>query len=64
MQFIADPTPASSETSIDKLSSVLTDSAKSLWERYQALFRLRNIGTEESVQTLAKGFISFENFHF
>uniref|UniRef100_A0A1I7W2J4 Deoxyhypusine hydroxylase n=2 Tax=Loa loa TaxID=7209 RepID=A0A1I7W2J4_LOALO len=50
-----DPTPASAETNIDKLSSILTDATKSLWERYQALFTLRNIGTDESIKTLAKG---------
>ncbi|KAL3993827.1 Deoxyhypusine hydroxylase [Acanthocheilonema viteae] len=50
-----DPAPASSETNIDKLSSILTDTTKSLWERYQALFSLRNIGTNESIKALAKG---------
>ncbi|VDK66624.1 unnamed protein product [Onchocerca ochengi] len=51
----ADPTPASAETNIDKLSLILTDATKPLWERYQALFSLRNIGTDESIKTLAKG---------
>ncbi|CAG9538486.1 unnamed protein product [Cercopithifilaria johnstoni] len=50
-----DPAPASAETNIDKLSSILTDTTKSLWERYQALFSLRNISTDESIKTLAKG---------
>lgn len=50
-----DPTPASSETNIDKLSAILTDSRKSLWERYQALFSLRNINTDDSIKTLSKG---------
>uniref|UniRef100_A0A8R1XPG8 Deoxyhypusine hydroxylase n=1 Tax=Onchocerca volvulus TaxID=6282 RepID=A0A8R1XPG8_ONCVO len=50
-----DPTPASAETNIDKLSLILTDATKPLWERYQALFSLRNIGTDESIKTLAKG---------
>ncbi|KAK6104015.1 HEAT repeats family protein [Brugia pahangi] len=50
-----DPAPASSETSVDKLSLILTDATKSLWERYQALFSLRNIGTDESIKSLAKG---------
>uniref|UniRef100_A0A915PJ18 Deoxyhypusine hydroxylase n=1 Tax=Setaria digitata TaxID=48799 RepID=A0A915PJ18_9BILA len=50
-----DPAPASAETNIDKLSSILTDASKPLWERYQALFRLRNIRTDESVKVLSKG---------
>ncbi|KAM3715832.1 Deoxyhypusine hydroxylase, partial [Dirofilaria immitis] len=50
-----DPTPASAETNIDKLSLILTDTAKPLWERYQALFSLRNINTDESIKALAKG---------
>ncbi|MCP9260276.1 Dohh protein [Dirofilaria immitis] len=49
------PTPASAETNIDKLSLILTDTAKPLWERYQALFSLRNINTDESIKALAKG---------
>ncbi|VDK29299.1 unnamed protein product [Gongylonema pulchrum] len=50
-----DPTPAAAETNVDLLAWTLTDPKKTLWERYQALFSLRNLSTDESIKALAKG---------
>ncbi|VDM95760.1 unnamed protein product [Thelazia callipaeda] len=53
--LLADPTPCSVETSVEKLTSALVDASKPLWERYQALFSLRNIGSVEAIKALSKG---------
>uniref|UniRef100_A0A0A9XGK2 Deoxyhypusine hydroxylase n=1 Tax=Lygus hesperus TaxID=30085 RepID=A0A0A9XGK2_LYGHE len=51
-----DPAPSEEEiSSIDDLVSVLLDEKKSLFERYKALFSLRNINTTESILGLTKG---------
>ncbi|ODV88058.1 hypothetical protein CANARDRAFT_26219 [[Candida] arabinofermentans NRRL YB-2248] len=41
---------------IEKLKSILNDQDKSLFERYRAMFRLRDIGTDEACLALASGF--------
>lgn len=51
-----DPAPPSSSASIPDLKAVLNDSKLKLFERYRAMFALRNIGTTESVLALASGF--------
>ncbi|KAI8435770.1 hypothetical protein MSG28_004002 [Choristoneura fumiferana] len=51
-----DPAPPSSEGDIAKLSSTLMDENRPLFERYQAMFTLRNIGTTESINALGEGF--------
>jgi len=45
-----------SRDSIESLRIALTDPALSLFERYRAMFALRNIGTDEAVDALASGF--------
>ncbi|KAK6625085.1 hypothetical protein RUM43_005376 [Polyplax serrata] len=50
-----DPAPASDETDLSKLSQILFDESLSLFERYKAMFALRNIGTDESALILTKG---------
>ncbi|TFY83859.1 hypothetical protein EWM64_g149 [Hericium alpestre] len=45
-----------SEQSISDLRSKLLDTKLSLFERYRAMFALRNIGTAEAVDALASGF--------
>ena len=45
-----------SHDSIEPLRVALTDPALSLFERYRAMFALRNIGTDEAVDALASGF--------
>ncbi|THV03892.1 deoxyhypusine hydroxylase [Dendrothele bispora CBS 962.96] len=64
-----DPAPATSgllsgvpksedvtQDNIDKLKSQLLDAKKPLFERYRAMFALRNIGTPAAVDALAAGF--------
>lgn len=50
-----DPAPPSCETDISKLRAILMDENKSLFERYRAMFSLRNLGTTESINTLGEG---------
>lgn len=61
-----DPAPASnhsplasgkaSELSIEELKQVLLNGSLSLFERYRAMFALRNDGGKEAVLALASGF--------
>jgi hypothetical protein len=51
------PAPSStSSESISELRSKLLDKKLPLFERYRAMFTLRNIGTEDAVDALAAGF--------
>lgn len=50
-----DPVPASSSTNVEELHKILVDKSKSMWDRYRAIFALRNINTDESIKALAKG---------
>lgn len=50
-----DPAPACSETDVKVLGATLIDGEKSLWERYRAMFALRNLNTDDSVKALAQG---------
>ena len=54
-QYVSvDPAPAmKGESSVAALRQQLLDASVSLWERYQAMFQLRNIGTEEAVLALS-----------
>ncbi|EEB95517.1 hypothetical protein MPER_05500, partial [Moniliophthora perniciosa FA553] len=45
-----------SQDSIDKLRSELLDTKRPLFERYRAMFALRNIGSPAAVDALAAGF--------
>lgn len=49
-------TPELQNKTPDELAEVLCDTSLSLFERYTAMFALRNKGDEESVLALAKGF--------
>ena len=69
-KFISiDPAPASSnllrgppkpndlsEYSIESLKNQLNDESLPLFERYRAMFALRNVGTDAAVDALASGF--------
>lgn len=50
-----DPTPAAFVDDVDMLANTLTDTSKSLWDRYCAMFKLRNINTDASIKALAQG---------
>ena len=45
-----------SQDTVESLRVSLTSSALPLFERYRAMFALRNIGTDEAVDALASGF--------
>ena len=40
-----DPSPPALSTDVSKLSTILLDENNNLFERYRAMFSLRNIGT-------------------
>lgn len=51
----APPLPLKDYNSVNKLEIVLVDELQPLFKRYQAMFSLRNIGTQESALALSKG---------
>lgn len=51
-----DPAPADSEDDLQRLEEAYLDEGLSLFRRYMALFKLRNIGTDEAVAVIGKGF--------
>merc|ERR1719433_489161 len=50
-----DPAPPSQEESVQNLKLALMDTKLSLFDRYKAMFALRNKGDEESIRALACG---------
>ncbi|RPA82559.1 deoxyhypusine hydroxylase [Ascobolus immersus RN42] len=52
----APPLPGSGPANIKKLQDELNDQSLSLFHRYRAMFRLRDIGTHEAIDALASGF--------
>ncbi|KRX46865.1 Deoxyhypusine hydroxylase [Trichinella murrelli] len=45
--------------SIENLEMILLDCTAKLWDRYQALFTLKHIGTEEAISSICKGIYLF-----
>lgn len=51
-----DPTPADTKnTTLDALENILLDRKQTLWDRYRALFALRNLNTDQATRIIAKG---------
>jgi len=52
-----DPAPAYPENqyTLPELQSIMLDTSKPLFERYRAIFALRNIGSSEAIQALSLG---------
>lgn len=51
-----DPTPSYPNTKpLEELRSIYLDESQSLFERYRALFTLRNVGTKEAVAVICEG---------
>ncbi|KAL6735361.1 hypothetical protein Aduo_005811 [Ancylostoma duodenale] len=50
-----DPTASASSDNVQELGNILLDPAQSLWDRYSAMFKLRNINTDASIKALAQG---------
>jgi deoxyhypusine monooxygenase len=46
-------------TTIDDLKTILLDENRSLFERYRAMFALRNIGNDEAVLAICEGILFF-----
>lgn len=57
-----DPAPSTSKMDVGDLEKILLDDTLPLFQRYRAMFSLRNLGTTEAVKALAKGnFIRFNS---
>ncbi len=54
-----DPAPPLTLTTIDDLKTILLDENRSLFERYRAMFALRNIGNDEAVLAICEGILFF-----
>lgn len=50
-----DPTPPSKIKNVEELEKILNDENETLYNRYKAMFSLRNIGSTESIIILSKG---------
>ncbi|XP_038626965.1 deoxyhypusine hydroxylase [Tachyglossus aculeatus] len=50
-----DPAPPAEEKDIGRLRAALLDESQPLFDRYRAMFALRNAGSEEAVLALAEG---------
>ncbi|XP_034937481.1 deoxyhypusine hydroxylase isoform X2 [Chelonus insularis] len=50
-----DPAPPHVNDNVENLKKILLDENQSLFQRYRAMFSLRNLNTEQSVLTLAEG---------
>lgn len=53
--YSIDPAPAVSSSDVSTLRAQLLDTSRSLFERYRAMFALRDIGSSEAVLALAEG---------
>lgn len=53
--FTIDPAPPAEITDVRVLREILLDENKSLFDRYRAMFSLRNLATAESVLALTEG---------
>lgn len=53
-----DPAPPSKETDVTALKRQFFDENESIYERYRAMFALRDINTDESVRILNEGITS------
>lgn len=50
-----DPAPPAEEHDVEQLREALLDEARPLFDRYRAMFALRNAGGEEAALALAEG---------
>jgi deoxyhypusine monooxygenase len=52
----APPLPLEVSANVKQLQDMLNDQSKPLFDRYRAMFRLRDLGTDDAVLALASGF--------
>jgi deoxyhypusine monooxygenase len=50
-----DPAPSTGKMEVMDLQKILLDESLPLFQRYRAMFSLRNLGTKDAVKVLAKG---------
>lgn len=50
-----DPAPPAATNDVNKLKELLLDESASLFDRYRAMFSLRNLRTDESILALGEG---------
>lgn len=50
-----DPAPPMPITDLNKLKEILLNNSESLFERYRAMFALRNIGNKEAIEIICMG---------
>ena len=58
----SDPAPSLPIHDLTLLEVKLMDAKNSLWDRYQAMFALRNLNTDDAAKVLAKGCCRFSLF--
>lgn len=56
-----DPAPPAETEDINKLTEILLNENASLFERYRAMFSLRNLRSKESVLALSKGMFKLDS---
>jgi deoxyhypusine monooxygenase len=50
-----DPAPAACNQNVEDLAALLIDENNTLWNRYRAMFALRNMNTPKSIKAIAQG---------
>lgn len=53
---VIDPAPSAKGGSVEELQRTLNNQEADLFERYRAMFRLRDIGSKDAIDALASGF--------
>jgi len=53
--YSVDPAPPAPQKNVPHLRELLIDESASMFERYRAMFALRNLGTDEAVEALCAG---------
>ncbi|RZF44651.1 hypothetical protein LSTR_LSTR000603 [Laodelphax striatellus] len=53
--YSVDPAPPSEEKDVENLKSILLDDKANLFDRYKAMFALRDLKTENSIKALSEG---------
>lgn len=56
--YSVDPAPPDSNKSVEFLKNKLLDESQSMFERYRAMFQLRNDGSDEAILALCAGTFS------
>ena len=52
MVFFQDPTPSHDIKNVQELKKILVDASQPLFDRYKAMFTLRNINSDDAILAL------------